>query len=72
VDLYPVEPIRIRFVAGYGLAAAVPTSLKQACLLLIAHWYEAREAAGSTVSEVAGIPFGVEALVRSYRREMMR
>ncbi len=71
VDLYPVEPIRIRFVAGYGLAASVPTSLKQACLLLIAHWYEAREAAGTTVSQVSGIPFGVEALVRSYRREVM-
>jgi len=70
VDLYPVEPIRIRYVAGYGLAAAVPQSLKQACLLLVAHWYEAREASGDTVSEKAGIPFGVEALIRSYRHEV--
>lgn len=70
-DLYPVEPIRIRFVAGYGLAVAVPQSLKQACLLLVAHWYEAREASGDTVSEKAGIPFGVEALIRSYRHEVM-
>ena len=70
VDLYPVEPIRIRFVAGYGLAATVPQSLKQACLLLVAHWYEAREAGGDTVSEKAGIPFGVEALIRSYRHEV--
>lgn len=72
VDLYPVEPIRIRFVAGYGLAASVPTSLKQAVLLLVAHWYEQREAGGDTVSEKAGIPFGVEALVRSYRHEVTR
>ena len=72
VDLYPVEPIRIRFVAGYGLAASVPQSLKQAILLLVAHWYEAREAAGDSVSEKAGIPFGVEALIRSYRHEVMR
>lgn len=72
VDLYPVEPIRIRFVAGYGLAASVPQSLKQACLLLVAHWYEAREAGGDTVAEKSGIPFGVEALIRSYRHEVMR
>lgn len=71
-DLYPVEPIRIRYVAGYASAAAVPQQLKQAMLLLIAHWYESREASGDTVSEKAGIPFGVEALVRSYRREVMR
>ena len=70
VDLYPIEPIRIRFVAGYGLAVAVPQSLKQACLLLVAHWYEAREAGGDTVAEKSGIPFGVEALIRSYRREV--
>lgn len=70
-DLYPVEPIRIRYVAGFTNAAAVPQSLKQACLLLVAHWYEAREASGDTVSEKAGIPFGVEALIRSYRHEVM-
>lgn len=71
VDLYPVEPIRIRFVAGYGLAVAVPQSLKQACLLLVAHWYESREAGGDTVAEKSGIPFGVQALIRSYRHEVM-
>lgn len=69
-DLYAVEPIRIRYVAGYGVAAAVPQSLKQACLLLVAHWYEAREAGGDTVAEKSGIPFGVEALIRSYRHEV--
>lgn len=43
VSLMPGPSIAIRYVAGYGLAAAVPLRYKQACLLLIAHWYENRE-----------------------------
>lgn len=66
VTLYPQEAIRVRYVAGYATAAAVPQSLKQAMLLLIGHWYENRESV--TVGAVArDIPFGVDALVRSYR-----
>ena len=66
VTLYAVEPIVIRYVAGYASAALVPQSLKQAMLLLIGHWYESREQV--TVGAVArDIPFGVEALCRSYR-----
>lgn len=39
-------PVTVRFVAGYGAAAAVPQLVKQAVLMLAAHWYEHREAAG--------------------------
>lgn len=66
VTLYPQEAIRVRYVAGYATAAAVPQSLKQAMLLLIGHWYENRE--NTTVGAISrDIPFGVDALVRSYR-----
>lgn len=37
------DPIMIRFVAGYGLGAAVPDSLVQGMLLLIGSMYEHRE-----------------------------
>jgi len=64
--LYPQEAIRVRYVAGYATAAAVPQSLKQAMLLLIGHWYENRE--NTTVGAIArDIPFGVDALCRNYR-----
>jgi uncharacterized phiE125 gp8 family phage protein len=42
-SLMPGPSIAVRYVAGYGLAAAVPLRYKQATLLLIAHWYENRE-----------------------------
>jgi uncharacterized phiE125 gp8 family phage protein len=35
--------LKVRFVAGYGAASAVPDRAKQACMLLIAHWYENRQ-----------------------------
>ena len=36
--------IEIAFVAGYGDAAAdVPAPIRQAILLLVAHWHEHRE-----------------------------
>jgi uncharacterized phiE125 gp8 family phage protein len=65
--LYPTEAIRIRYVAGYANAAAVPQSLKQAMLLLIAHWYEMREAAIATGAMPKDVPYGVQVLLTSYR-----
>lgn len=42
--LYPVNPITIRFTAGYGDAADdVPQKMRQAMLLLIGHMHENRE-----------------------------
>lgn len=39
-----VNGIEVRFTAGYGVAASdVPQSIRQALLLLVAHWYERRE-----------------------------
>lgn len=65
------EAVRVRYVAGWTSAALVPQSLKLACLLLIAHWYENREgiSMGSIGHEV---PMGVDALCTSYRLKAKR
>ncbi len=60
-DLYPVGAIRIRFVAGYGLAVSVPQRVKQAILLLVAHWYEHRE--GASEKAFSEPPFAIKALL---------
>lgn len=44
--------ITVRFVAGYGLAAAVPQRYKQAILLLCGHFYENREQVATGVTVV--------------------
>jgi uncharacterized phiE125 gp8 family phage protein len=68
VILREAAGVRVRFVAGYGAAAAVPVPIKQAILLLVGTLYENREdtlvAQGVTVMR---IPFGVEALLMPYR-----
>ena len=38
--------VSVTYVAGYGDAADVPETIKQAMHLLIAHWFKNREAAG--------------------------
>ncbi len=63
----PINAVEIRFVAGYGSGAAnVPEGIKQAMLLLIAHWYENREPIniGNIVTE---IPETINALLWPYR-----
>lgn len=63
----PINAVEIRFVAGYGSGAAnVPEGIKQAMLLLIAHWYENREPVniGNIVTE---IPETINALLWPYR-----
>jgi len=61
--LRPRNGIVVEFTAGYGdTADDVPQTVKQAMLLLIAHWYENREAtlAGTVSREVE---FAVGALL---------
>jgi uncharacterized phiE125 gp8 family phage protein len=63
--LYTVNPIKIRYVAGY---TTIPRSIKQAMLLLIGHWYANREAVligQGTMSKE--IEFAVKALLSMYR-----
>ncbi|MFA5866914.1 MAG: head-tail connector protein [Actinomycetota bacterium] len=66
-SLYPVNPITIRYVAGYGVAAtAVPEEIELAIKIMVAHFYEARElfAVGTIVSK---IPFSARNLLAPYR-----
>jgi uncharacterized phiE125 gp8 family phage protein len=59
--------IEIDFTAGYGEAAAdVPAPIRQAILLLIAHWYEHRDPIEVGASETI-IPAVVSDLLAAYR-----
>ena len=56
-------------MAGYGAASTVPTSIKQAMLLLIGHWYENREAMVESkfAASLTEAPYVVEALLSPHR-----
>jgi len=55
----------IVFNAGFGaLWADVPADLKQAVMLLAAHYYEHRNTGATSAGE---IPFGVTSLIQRYR-----
>lgn len=59
--------IEIALVAGYGDAAAdVPAPIRQAILLLIAHWHEHREPVAIGVA-TAPVPPMVSELLQPYR-----
>jgi len=64
--LFVVDPIRIEFVAGFGVAAVVPADLKQAILLLAAHWYKNREIV-RVGNMVSALPQAFDALVGPWR-----
>lgn len=59
-----LNAVTIRFVCGYGDAAAVPSSIKQAMLLLIGGMYENRE---SQVTQALMDNLAVQALLSPYR-----
>lgn len=70
------QPVRsyggivIDYRAGYGeVASSVPAPLRQGMLMLIAHWYETREAVviGGTAQMANPVPFGVASLWNPYR-----
>jgi len=57
--------VTVRFVAGYGAAAAVPAGIKSAMKLLIGHWHTNREAV--TVAGMTEVPLAVNALLWPYK-----
>ncbi len=60
--------ISIRFTAGFGPTPAdVPAPIRQAMLLLVAHWYEHRDPIEIGEPDTA-IPKAVSDLLRPYRR----
>lgn len=61
------DAIQIRYRAGYGETAAdVPPTLRQAILLLAAHFYEHREPV-VIGAQVSSLPWSVNALVDMHR-----
>lgn len=59
--------IEIDLTAGFGAAASdIPHDIRQALLLLVAHWYENREA-DSSAGTPAKIPDGVSVLLQPYK-----
>ena len=64
----PFNAFEVAFTAGYGDAATdVPQPIRQAVLLLVAHWFEHREpvAFGASPQQVPAIVAG---LLQPYRR----
>lgn len=57
--------VRVKFTAGYGAAAAVPSDLVSALMLLVAHWDQNREAVviGTITS---ALPMSVDTLLAPY------
>ena len=60
-----INAVTVRFVAGYGTAAAVPEPIRQAILILIGELYEQRQE--SVPASFAAVPFGVRALLTPYK-----
>lgn len=67
-SLLPTIPaggaVKVMFTAGFGAWEAVPADLRQAVLLLAAHYYEFR---GETGLGEGCMPFGVSSLLARYR-----
>ncbi len=71
-QFYPVtrrqaNAVTVRFVAGYGAAAAVPAGLKAAMKLLIGNWWLNREAGAIVRGSADILPYGVEALLWPFK-----
>ena len=70
-SLQAYQGIEIDYVAGYGSAAdEVPADLRQAVLLLIAHWHEHRDAVVMAGSG-AVVPSGFDRVVSAYKQVRM-
>ena len=64
----PALGIEVAFTAGFGdEPSAVPQPIRQALLMLVAHWYEHREPV-AIGTEATRIPDTVSALLMPYRR----
>jgi len=62
------DAVRVSFVAGYGDAPTdVPSPIRQAVLMLAAHWYANRESVSD--HNMTAVPNGVSALIAPYRRQ---
>lgn len=61
------DGVQVEFTAGYGAQVEdVPKAIRTAILLIVAHWYNNREA--SIEGLQSEIPFGASALIAPFRR----
>lgn len=70
VPAIPAQGIEVVFTAGFGASAsAVPAAIKQALLLLVAHWFENREPVvlGPRGTSATRIPDTVSELLAPFR-----
>lgn len=68
LGLRPFNGFEVAFVAGYGDAATdVPQPIRQALLLLVAHWFERREPVELGPGP-QGVPAVAGGLLQPYRR----
>ena len=59
-----IDAVTIVFDAGYGVASAVPETIKSAMLLMIGHWFENRESVVVGVRlSLSELPQGVKELL---------
>lgn len=65
-DLALAAHEHIANVIGAPIPDPIPRPLAQAKSMLVAHWYENREAASP--ESIRSVPFGFDELVQSYRR----
>lgn len=61
----PVVGLFADVTFGYGQANDVPQPIRHAILMLVAHWFENREAAQP--DRLTDIPFGVDRILSQYR-----
>lgn len=64
--------VTVQWSAGYGAASSVPASIKHAMLLLIGHWYEARQPVAVGNSQGAQVPLTFETLIHSMSHGVYR
>lgn len=60
-----IDTISVQYVAGYASPGEIPEGIRQAILLLVAHFYRNREATVISASKmsVSELPLGVDALL---------
>jgi len=64
------DAVQVTFTSGFGEdPSSVPAAIRQAILLLVAHWYKNREAVAET--SYAELPLGVRNLISPYRVVMV-
>jgi len=67
-NLDDYNAVTVTWWGGYGATgSSVPAAIRHAILMLVAHWYETRQATVATGAVPQDVPFGVKSLLDSQR-----